>query len=72
MSKRVKVGITHGDLNGIGYEIIFKAFSDNRCWRFYAGYLWIGKSSSYYRKVLNCKPLPFNFIENTEECKDGK
>ena len=27
---RIKVGITHGDFNGIGYEVILKALDDNR------------------------------------------
>lgn len=26
----IKVGITHGDINGIGYEVILKTFSDAR------------------------------------------
>ena len=28
----IKVGITHGDINGIGYEVILKTFS----WRSFA------------------------------------
>lgn len=31
----IKVGITHGDINGIGYEVILKTFSDTR-WRSFA------------------------------------
>lgn len=27
-SKKIRVAITHGDTNGIGYELIFKAFSE--------------------------------------------
>lgn len=27
MSRTVKVGITHGDINGVGYEVIFKALA---------------------------------------------
>ena len=27
---RVKVGITHGDINGVGYEVIIKVLNDNR------------------------------------------
>ena len=27
-NRKIKVGITHGDINGIGYEVILKAFSD--------------------------------------------
>ena len=25
---KIRVGITHGDINGVGYEVILKAFSD--------------------------------------------
>ena len=28
--QKIKVGITHGDINGIGYEVIFKTLSDAR------------------------------------------
>ncbi|MDE7411696.1 MAG: 4-hydroxythreonine-4-phosphate dehydrogenase PdxA [Paramuribaculum sp.] len=28
--KKIKVGITHGDINGIGYEVILKALDDSR------------------------------------------
>ncbi|MBE0640732.1 MAG: 4-hydroxythreonine-4-phosphate dehydrogenase PdxA, partial [Bacteroidales bacterium] len=28
--KRFRLGITHGDVNGIGYEVILKALSDQR------------------------------------------
>ncbi|WP_245625870.1 hypothetical protein [Marinifilum fragile] len=27
---KIKVGITHGDINGIGYEVIIKTLMDNR------------------------------------------
>ena len=27
-NRKIRVGITHGDINGIGYEVILKAFSD--------------------------------------------
>ena len=26
--RKIIVGITHGDINGVGYEVILKAFSD--------------------------------------------
>ena len=26
--KKIRVAITHGDTNGVGYEVIFKAFED--------------------------------------------
>ena len=27
-NRKIRVGITHGDINGIGYEVILKAFED--------------------------------------------
>ena len=27
---KLKIGITHGDINGIGYEVILKTLEDNR------------------------------------------
>ena len=29
MDRKIRVAITHGDTNGIGYEIILKAFADS-------------------------------------------
>ena len=26
--RKIRVGITHGDINGVGYEVIFKVFED--------------------------------------------
>ena len=26
--KKIKVGITHGDINGVGYEVILKTFEN--------------------------------------------
>ena len=28
MSEKLSVGITHGDINGVGYEVILKAFDN--------------------------------------------
>ena len=30
--RKIIVGITHGDINGVGYEVILKAFSDPTMW----------------------------------------
>ena len=26
--QKIRVGITHGDINGVGYEVILKTFAD--------------------------------------------
>lgn len=73
MSKLVKVGITHGDSNGVSYEILLKAFSDNRLTELLTPIIYgSSKVASYHRKVLNSKSIPFNMIANCQEAKEGQ
>ena len=30
--RKIRVAITHGDINGVGYEVILKTFADHRLW----------------------------------------
>ena len=70
MSHLVKVGITHGDSNGVGYEILLKAFSDIRLTELFNPIIYgSSKAASYHRKVLNIKAVPFNMIEQASEAK---
>lgn len=72
MSNLVKVGITHGDSNGVGYEILLKAFSDNRLTEIFNPIIYgSSKVASYHRKVLNHKSVPFNSISTANEAKEG-
>ncbi len=53
---KIKVGISLGDLNGIGPEIILKTFADNRMFDFCTPIVFGStKVMSYYRKALNLK-----------------
>ena len=73
MSNLVKVGITHGDSNGVGYEILLKAFSDNRLTELLTPIIYgSSKVASYHRKVLNSKSIPFNMVSNCHEAKEGQ
>lgn len=50
---RIRVGITHGDYNGIGYEVILKMFDDNRLLELCTPVLYGSpKIAQYYRKAL--------------------
>ena len=72
MSNLVKVGITHGDSNGIGYEILLNSFSDNRLTELLTPIIYgSSKVASYHRKVLKSKSIPFNMIANCKEAKEG-
>lgn len=62
---RVKIGITHGDLNGIGYEIIIKVLHDQRMLDMITPVVYgVSKVASYHRKVLDINDFNFNLIKN--------
>ena len=64
---RVKVGITHGDLNGIGYEIIMKTFHDPRMLESITPVIYgSSKVASYHRKSLNISEINFNLVKNAD------
>ena len=72
MSDLVKVGITHGDSNGVGYEVLLKTFSDNRLTEILNPIIYGStKVASYHRKVLNYKAVPFNIISTADEAREG-
>lgn len=68
-----RVGITTGDLNGIGMEVIIKTFLDNRvlstCTPIVYGNV---KASSFHRKALKINDFSFNIINNAEEASIKK
>lgn len=66
--KNVVVGITHGDLNGIGYEVIMKALSDPRMIENKTIIVYGSpKVAAYHRKVLGVENFNFNQINTIEE-----
>ena len=68
-SKKIKVGITHGDINGIGYEVILKTLSDNNicdiCIPIVYG---SSKIAAYYRRSIGLDNFSFNLIKHPNEC----
>lgn len=69
----IKVGITHGDINGIGYEVILKTFADIRmaeiCVPVVYGSL---KVASFHRKAMDLQPVSFNQISNASDAVENK
>ena len=56
---KIKVGITHGDLNGIGYEVIIKALEDPMMTDLCTPVLYgSGKIAGYYRRGMNLPQTP--------------
>jgi 4-hydroxythreonine-4-phosphate dehydrogenase len=66
--RMIKVGITHGDINGIGYEVILKTFLDVRMMELCTPVLYgSSKIAAYHRKALELPPLNISSIGRAEE-----
>ncbi len=73
MEKDIIVGISQGDINGIGYEIIIKAFLDGRLAELCTPIVYGSpKVAAYHRKALNIENLNFNSIREPEEAARKK
>lgn len=65
---RLKIGITQGDINGIGYEVILKTLFDPRVYESCTPILYGSpKVVAYHRKALNLGSFNLNAIRNADE-----
>ena len=72
MSK-IKLGISIGDLNGIGLEIIIKTFKDIRMMDFCTPIVFgSSKVASIHRKAILMQDFNFNLINNTKDANPKK
>jgi 4-hydroxythreonine-4-phosphate dehydrogenase len=66
--KLIKIGISHGDINGISYELMLKVFEDIRIFESCVPVVYgHAKVLSYYKKVLDLPPVNINTINNARE-----
>ena len=74
MSERgkIRVGITQGDINGIGYEVIFKAFENPEMFDICTPVIFGSpKAAAYHRKALEME-TPYNAIDKASDAQAGK
>ena len=68
MENRLKVGITHGDINGVAYEMVIKMMAENRicevCTPVFYG---SPKVAAYYRKNLSVENFNLNSIQSVRD-----
>lgn len=71
--KKIRVGITVGDINGIGIEIIFKTLANpfllDSCIPIVYGSI---KTMTFHRKVLGINDLTFQIIKEANEANPRK
>ncbi|MCC7231850.1 MAG: 4-hydroxythreonine-4-phosphate dehydrogenase PdxA [Bacteroidia bacterium] len=65
---RIKAGITCGDLNGIGMEVVMKTFMDNRMHQICTPVIYASnKLVSLQRKLLNLTEFQYQTIRTSDE-----
>ncbi len=71
--RKIRVGITHGDMNGISYEVIIKALEDNRILDLFTPVVYgLTRVLSYNRKNLNAGDFNYNTVRDASFSKSNK
>lgn len=70
--KLIRVAITHGDTNGIGYEVILKTFEEPGMLELCTPIIYGSpKAAAYHRKMLDLQ-TNFSIINSAEDAKEGR
>lgn len=70
--RKIRIGITHGDPNGVGYEVILKTFEDEKMLEFCTPVLYGSpKAAAYYRKALGLQ-TGFSIVQNAKEASSER
>jgi 4-hydroxythreonine-4-phosphate dehydrogenase len=70
---KIRVGITHGDINGISYEVIIKALADSRILDMCTPIVYGSpKVAAYHRKTFDTEMFTFNHIQNAKEANSKR
>lgn len=70
---KIRVGITQGDINGIGYEVILKTFSTPEMLDLCTPVIYgSAKVAAYHRKALGLPSVPYQTITSAGDAEDDK
>ncbi len=74
MSKRLKIGITQGDTNGVGWEIILKIFADNRLQEMFTPVVYGSSAAAafYQKRLSDIEPVKFVVVESAERAQHSR
>ena len=68
MSDKLKIGISIGDVNGIGLEVIIKTLIDSRMLEYFTPIVYGStKVASFHRKALGINDFSFNVINEVQQ-----
>lgn len=70
---KIKIGITHGDINGTSYEVMIKTFQEQRFSEICTPVVYGSpKVVAFYRKALNLNNFGFNLVAKSDDASDHK
>ncbi len=71
-NRKIRVGITQGDANGVGFEMIFKTFAEPDMLELCTPVIYgSGRMASFHSKTLGIQ-CHLNIINKVEDAEDGK
>lgn len=71
--KKIKIGITQGDINGTSYEIMIKTFQESRMLEICTPVIYGSpKVAAYHRKALNIANFSFNSVTSASDAQERK
>ncbi|MBO5626083.1 MAG: 4-hydroxythreonine-4-phosphate dehydrogenase, partial [Prevotella sp.] len=71
-NKMIRVAITHGDTNGVGYELIFRTFEAQEMLELCTPVIYGSpKAAAFHRNALQMQ-VSYTNIGNVTEAKDGR
>lgn len=66
--QKIRIGIPHGDINGISYEILIKTFMDTSIMDLMTPVIYgSARASAYHRKILGIQNFSFNQILSADK-----
>ena len=69
--KKIRVAITHGDTNGVGYELIFKTFSEPTMFELCVPVVYgSAKLATYHRKAIE-STTNFHLIDDANDAEEN-
>jgi 4-hydroxythreonine-4-phosphate dehydrogenase len=73
MQEKMKIGISHGDINGISYEVIIKTLMDQRILDFCTPVIYGSpKVAAYHKKALDIEDFSPTSINSADEARGKK
>jgi 4-hydroxythreonine-4-phosphate dehydrogenase len=70
---KIRVGITQGDINGIGYEVILKTLSDARLYENQAVVIYgSAKVAAYHKKALDLNGVNLTIVHSAKDANVGR